>query len=186
MDHAGNAPPDGGAPRRFHADQTSVGVNESGERPGRVRAATHARHDDIRVAAQHLAALPAGLIADDALELTHHPRIGMGTGDRAEAVMGVVNGRDPVAQRLVDGVLQRPAPRVHGMNFRPEQPHTEHVERLALGVDLAHVDVAPQPEQRRRRRSGHPVLPGSRLGDDALLAHRQRQQSLTDHVVDLV
>ncbi len=67
-----------------------------------------------------------------------------------------------------------------------QQAHAEHVERLALHVDLAHVDDAVEPEQRSRGGGGDAVLARPRLGDQPLLAHPPRQQRLAEHVVDLV
>ena len=77
-------------------------------------------------------------------------------------------------------------PEVTGRDLGTEQLHPEHVELLALGVDLAHEHGALEPEQRRCRGRRHAVLPGSRLGDHARLAHAGREQRLPDHVVELV
>ena len=67
-----------------------------------------------------------------------------------------------------------------------EQPHPGDVEGLPLGVDLAHVDGAVEPEQGRGGRGGDAVLAGAGLGDDAGLAHPLGQQGLAEDVVDLV
>ena len=77
-------------------------------------------------------------------------------------------------------------PELHRAHLGAEQPHAEHVERLALGVDLSHVDDALQPEQGGRGGGGHAVLAGAGLGHQPRLAHLQGQQPLTDDVVDLV
>ena len=62
-------------PAGFDADEPRVGVDEAGEGPDRVRAAADARDDDVGVgAAEERAALLARLVADDPLELAHHPR----------------------------------------------------------------------------------------------------------------
>ncbi len=92
----------------------------------------------------------------------------------------------PLAHRFVHRVLQRRAPGSHGHDFGTQQPHPPHVEGLALDVDRAHVHGAVEAEQRGRGRGGDTVLPGTRLRDDALLAHALRQQGLAEHVVDLV
>ena len=60
------------------------------------------------------------------------------------------------------------------------------VERLALHVLGAHVDVALEAEQRAGRRRRDAVLPGAGLGDDPALAHADREQRLAERVVDLV
>ena len=92
----------------------------------------------------------------------------------------------PVPQRLVDRVLEGPAPAVHRSHLGTEQLHAEHVELLAVGVHLAHVDDALHAEEGRGGGRGHTVLAGAGLGDQAVLAHPPGQQSLADHVVDLV
>ena len=41
-----------------------------------------------------------------ALEVAHHLRVGVGPGGGADDVEGVVDVGDPVAQRLVHGILE--------------------------------------------------------------------------------
>ena len=60
----------------------------------------------------------ARLAADHRLELAHHQRIRMRAERRAEQVVGVVDVGDPVAHRLVDRVLQRPAAGVDAAHRR--------------------------------------------------------------------
>src|SRR6185503_3749901 len=57
---------------------------------------------------------------------------------------------------------------------------------LATNVLFAHVDVAFQSKTRADRRGGDAMLTGAGLGDDALLAHPPREQSLAEAIVDLV
>ena len=150
----------------------AVGVDEAGEGPGRVRAAADAGDDHVGVgAAEQGPALLAGLVADDPLELADHPRVRVRPHHRAEAVVGGLDGGHPVAQGLVDRVLQRAAARRTGRTSAPSSSHPEHVERLALGVDLAHVHHALEPEERGRRGRGHAVLAGAGLGHQPRLAH---------------
>ena len=104
----------------------------------------------------------------------------------AEAVVGVVGVGHPVAERLVDRVLERLRAGLHGDHLGAQQPHPGDVQRLARGVDRAHVDHAVQAEQRARGRGRHAVLAGAGLGDHPRLAHLPGQQGLTEHVVDLV
>ena len=110
----------------------------------------------------------------------------MRTGRRAEDVVGGLHARHPVAVGVVDRVLERPRSRRHRNDLGPQQTHARDVERLALGVDLAHVDRAVQPEQGGGGGSGDAVLAGTGLGDDAGLAEASGEQRLTQHVVDLV
>ena len=97
---------------RLDADQLHVGeLGEAGEEPDGVRAAADARGDDVGVAAEQLAALLAGLVADDPVQLAHHPRVRVRAHHRAEQVVARLDGGHPVAHGLVDGVLQRAAAR---------------------------------------------------------------------------
>ena len=57
---------------------------------------------------------------------------------------------------------------------------------MPLHVDGTHVDGAGEPEERRTRRGRHAVLAGAGLRDHPLLAHASCQETLTEHVVDLV
>jgi hypothetical protein len=100
--------------------------------------------------------------------------------------VGGLHAGHPVAQGLVDGVLQSAAASGHRHDLGAQQPHAEDVEGLALHVDLTHVDDAIQAEQGAGGGGGHPVLAGTRLGDDPPLAHAPGQQALADDVVDLV
>ena len=100
--------------------------------------------------------------------------------------MGGLDGGDPVAHGLVHRVLERAAAGLGRPHLGAEQAHAEHVELLALHVDLAHVDDAVEAEQRGGGGGGHAVLAGAGLGDEAVLAHALGQQGLAEHVVDLV
>ena len=100
--------------------------------------------------------------------------------------MGGTDVGDPVAHRLVHGVLEGGAARLDGHDLGAEQLHAGHVEGLTVGVDPAHVDAALETHEGGDRRRRHAVLAGSGLGDDAPLPHAPGQQALSEHVVDLV
>ena len=110
----------------------------------------------------------------------------MRTERRAEQVKRVLDVGHPVADRLVDGVLERLAAALDRDHFRAEQLHAKDVGLLAGDVDAAHVDVAVETEQRAGGRAGDAMLTRAGLGDDPLLAHPLSQQRLTERVVDLV
>jgi hypothetical protein len=110
----------------------------------------------------------------------------MRTGHGADQVVGVLDAGDPVAHRVVHRVLQGLGPRLDRDHLSAQQSHPGHVERLPLGVDLAHVHRALEPEEGGGRGRGDPVLPGAGLGDDPGLAHPTSQQGLPEDVVDLV
>ena len=95
--------------------------------------------------------------------------------------------RDPVAHRLVDGVLQRgTCPDVTLRTSAPRARIRSTFGRLAGDVLRAHVDDARQAEQRARGRGRDAVLAGAGLGDDPGLAEPPGEQRLAQRVVDLV
>ena len=121
---------------------------------------------------QH-AALRLRLVAHDALELPHHPRVRVRAHHRAEAVVRRLDRRHPVAHRLVDRVLERAAPRRHRPHLGAEQLHAEHVEGLALDVDLAHVHDALQPNNAAAVAVATPCWPAPVSAIDARLPMRR-------------
>ncbi|CAB4921308.1 unannotated protein [freshwater metagenome] len=100
--------------------------------------------------------------------------------------MSAVNSRNPIAHGLIDGILERLAPRSHWNDFGPKESHTHNIEGLSSGVFLAHVNRAVEAHHRCCRRRRDAVLAGARLGNHALLAHSKGQQRLTKNIVDLV
>src|SRR5438034_4007018 len=101
-------------PAGFDADESRLRIEEARERTDRVGTTAHTRDNHVRIAAvENLAALPPRFVADDALKLTHHPWERMRAHRGAEAVVRVLDARDPRAHRLVDRVLQGCAPRLH-------------------------------------------------------------------------
>src|SRR5439155_23860181 len=99
------------APRRLDADQLDAPVAAEGlEEPQGVAPAADTRDARVRqppAGAQHLA---AGLVADHRLELAHHERVGVRSGDLADTVEGVTHSRILSPHRLVMVVLERYAP----------------------------------------------------------------------------
>ena len=93
----------------------------------------------------------------------------------------------PVAQRLVDRVLQRraaarrPRARVAPSSFMRK---TFSDWRCTSSAPMKTSHCRPSSARHRRRRDA--VLAGAGLGDDAPLAHAPRQQALAERVVDLV
>ena len=172
---------------RLDADERHGRVfEEAREQPHRVRAAADAGDRLVRQLAVRLEALPPRLLADDALEVAHHLRIGRRAGDRADHVERVVAVRRPVADRLVHRVLERRAAFAHGVHLRAEHLHARDVRGLPRDVDRAHEDLALHAEERGDRRRRDAVHARARLGDETRLAHAPRQQRLSDRVVHLV
>jgi hypothetical protein len=169
------------------ADQFDAGViDERVEHAGGVAAAADAGDDNIGQLAGLIETLLPGLASDDGLEVAHDAREGVWPDDAAEDVVRRADTCHPVAQRLVDGVAQRPAARRHRDDLGAHRPHLEDVEFLPAHVLLAHVHLARQAEQGAGCCRGDAVLAGPRLGDDARLAHAFGEQRLADAVVDLV
>lgn len=160
--------------------------DEGVEGADRVGAAADAGDDGVREGPGQLDALPPRLDPDDPLEVADHRRERVRAHDGADAVVGVGDGGDPVAERLVAGVLEGAAAGAHRDHLGAEHAHPGDVQRLSLGVDLAHVDGAGQAEQGGGGGGGDAVLPGAGLGDQAGLAHPPGEQRLAQHIVDLV
>ncbi len=126
------------------------------------------------------------LDADDGLEIAHHLRVGMRSRDGADAVERIFHVRHPVAQRLVERILESARTRMHRDHLRAQKLHPEYVGLLPLDIDLAHVHDAFESEPRAGRGGGDPVLAGACLGNDAGPAHASGEQDLAQHIVDLV
>ena len=150
-------------------DRDVAVVEERGEEPDRVGAAADAGGDRVGQPAGKLEALGARLVADAAREVAHHARERVRAGSGAEEVGRVVDAGDPVAQRLVDGVLEGGAAGVDRDHLGAEQLHPGHVEGLALDVDGAHVDRAVEAEVRRGGGAGDAVLT-KRMGKQRVIA----------------
>lgn len=167
--------------------EADLGVgDERGEDADGVGTAAHARRHRVGEPPCELQDLRAGLFPDDVVQVAHHRRERVRARDRSEQVMGVVHVGHPVAERLVDGVLERAAADRHPDDLGAEHPHPRHVERLAPGVLLAHVDDAVEAEEGACGGGGDAVLAGPGLGDDPGLAHALGEERLAEHVVDLV
>ena len=174
-------------PRRFDPEDLDLRlVEERVEKADRVRAAADAGDQAVRQTAFEFEHLRPRLLADHALEVAHHGRIGMRAGDGADAIIGVVDVGHPIAQRLVHGVLEGLRALLDGPDFRAQHLHAEDVRLLPLDVERAHEDDAFEAEARAGGRGRDAMLARAGFGDDALLAHAAGEQDLPDHVVDLV
>ena len=118
--------------------------------------------------------------------LAHDRGEGVRAGSRAQQVVGVGEGGRPVAQRLVDGVLERTRAAVHRNHRGPHELHALDIGRLTHDVGGPHVDGAVQAQQGADHGRGRPVLAGAGLSDDALLTHPLGQEGLAQNLVALV
>ncbi len=166
---------------------STVGVvEEAGEHPDRVRAAADARDHSVREPALGFQDLLPRLPSDHGLELAHELRIRGGADARADQVVGVLDVRDPVADRLARRLLERLRPELDGANLGAEQAHALDVRPLAAHVLGAHVDDAVEAEAGADGGGRDPVLARAGLGDDPPLAESLREHRLAERVVQLV
>ncbi len=107
---------------------------EGVERPHRVRAAAGAGDDAVREPTRLFPDLRSSFVADNCLEVPDHLRERVRADDRADHVVGPLDGRRPVAHRLVDRLLQRPAAGLDGVHVGPVHPHAVDVGALAIDV----------------------------------------------------
>src|SRR3546814_6707516 len=92
---------------RFDPDQPHrLILDKVGERAHRVGATAYAGDNGVGQPSFFLQYLRPRLLADHALELPHHMRKGMRPGDGAEQVLGIREAGRPVAQGLVDRVIE--------------------------------------------------------------------------------
>ena len=147
MKDAGTSRHDGRTTGCLDSDELCIGVDESREDPSCIRSTTDTGHDQVGDAVARCFHLRARLVTDHSLKFAHHPRERVRTHDRAQAIVRVVDLGDPGAHRLVHGIFERPTATRHGMDRCAEELHAEHVELLALGVDLTHVDRAFESHQ---------------------------------------
>ena len=171
----------------FIAHKPNLGIiDEGGEQTHRIRSTTDARDRRIRKPTLDGQDLLAGLASDHAVEVAHHPREGSRPGDRAQKVVRGVDVGNPIAHRFIDGIFESLTSRGDGNDGCAEQLHSSHIESLALGVFVTHVNNALQTHQRCGSCRSNTVLASAGLGDDSALAHASGEEGLTKNVVDLV
>ena len=151
-----------------------------------VRAAADAGEREVRQPALDGPQLGRRLVADPPLEVPDDRRVRVRAHRGAQDVVRGLDVRDPVAHRLVDGVLERRGAGGDGPDLRAQRPHAEHVRGLAADVLLAHEHDAREAEQGARGGGGDAVLAGAGLRDDPGLAEPAGEQRLAERVVDLV
>mmetsp|Transcript_54891 Transcript_54891/g.122780 ORF Transcript_54891/g.122780 Transcript_54891/m.122780 type:complete len:325 (-) Transcript_54891:337-1311(-) len=174
-------------------------VKERGEHPNRVRATTHASHHRVgqparTVVERGVAELAGGLVEHlrTRLVTNHRLQVANDVGERVGPDSGTddvvcgTNVGNPVAEGLVDGILEGAGTRLDGNHFGTHLGHPEAIQLLTLAVDRSHVYDALKVEQGARGGGGDAVLPRSRLRDDPLLAKLHCKQRLPHCVVDLM
>ena len=89
----------------------------------RIAAAADGRDDRVGLPARVLGHLGQAFVADHALEVADHHRVGVGPRHRADDVDGVLDVRDPVAQDRTSGAS--------GKSVDPGGPRTLHTTNTA-------------------------------------------------------
>ena len=161
-------------------------VEEAGEHPDRIRAAADAGDHGVRQPAFGLEHLGARLTADDGLQLADDRRVGRRADAGADQVVGRLDVRDPVPDRLARRLLERLRAELDGPHLGTEEAHPLDVRRLPAHVLGAHVDDALESEAGADRRGRDTVLARAGLGDDPALAQPAREDCLAERVVQLV
>ena len=122
---------------------TSASGTKAWKMPIALGAATDAGAHRVREPAGVCQRLCPGLDSDARCEVPDHHRERMRAGDRTQQVVRRLDVRDPVAERLVDGVLRGyTGAGGHRDHRGAEQLHPGDVEGLPADVLLAHVDEA--------------------------------------------
>src|SRR5918993_4675446 len=125
--------------RRLDAHEPDVlAPDERGEGADGVRSSADASDYGVWVAAEPLAGLKFYLTADHRLEIAHYPRVRGRTDHASDDVVGVLDVRDPVPDRLVHRVFEGHRAARHGHDIGAEELHPHDVQLLAAGVLLAH------------------------------------------------
>jgi len=116
------------------ADERSPRLGEAGEGARRVRATPDAGDDEIGIAPEQRTALFARLVADDALELPHHPGKGVRatTGRCSECVLSTLATQSRSASLIASFSVFEPEET--GRTFGAEEAHAKDVELLADDV----------------------------------------------------
>ncbi len=100
--------------------------------------------------------------------------------------MRVLETGRPVAQRLVDGILERPPADLDRNDAGAHQLHPKDVELLPFDVLRAHVNDRLEAEQSAGDSGRDAVLAGAGFRDEPSLPHALREQRLGQHLVGLV
>ena len=130
----------------LHADKLDGLIGDEGvEGSDGVAAAADAGHDVVGQLALGIDELGPGLLADDGLEVPHQHGVGVRADGAADEVVGGLHVGDPIADGLVDGVLQGTGARLDGDDLGFQEAHAVNVEGLAAHVLGAHVHDAFQP-----------------------------------------
>src|SRR3954468_11211829 len=121
--------------RSLDADQFDCLVGyECVEDSHRVRATADARDHRLRKLSRALEHLRSRFATDYRLEVTHHARVRRGPANRSDDVMRIVDVRDPVANCLVERVLERTRAGFDWHHGRAHELHPKNIQLLTMRV----------------------------------------------------
>ena len=141
----------------------------------------------VRIVAPYLfLQLPFYLLAYNTLHASYKVGVGVRSHSATYYVEGVSRVTAPVAYGLRAGIAQCHIACANGMHLGTQHLHPLNIGVLTLHVCCSHEYFTLHVHQRTHRSCCHTVLSGSRLSNDASLAHTFRQEDLTDGVVNLV
>ena len=161
-------------------------VYEVVKRTDGVRPAAHACAHDVGQRTFLFLHLLLNFLRDYRLKIAHNRGERMRAHHRTQAVVCVADAACPFAKCLVNGIFKRCRAAAYRANFGSQQAHFIHVQRLALGVFLAHEHNALHAEQRCGRCGGNAVLTCASFCNQARFPHFFRKESLPKHVVYFV
>ena len=172
---------------RFTANEPHGGiVNEMIKAAHGIGTAAYTGNHCIRQPALLLQELRFGLPGDHRLEIPDNGRKRMRPHNGTKTVMGVIDPGCPFPHGLGDRILQRRRAAGHRHHLCPQQLHSVHIQRLPPGILLPHEYHTLHVHQGSSCSSCHTMLSGTGLGDEPGLSHLLCQQSLPQHIVDLV
>ena len=152
----------------MHALVVQIMINGAGS----IRTTSDTGHQIIWVVTSFLLQqLLADFGGDYTLQSCHHIRVGVRPNGGTDDIECVSRMAAPVANGLVGGVLQGAVTAFHRKDFGTKHSHTFDIDVLSSDVSGTHIDTARQVHECTDGGSSHSVLSGSRLGDDAGLAH---------------
>ena len=127
---------------RFNPAHAHRGIVEEGERVRWHWIHPDAGEQQIWKATFCFLNLGPGFVANHAMKIPDHQRIGMGAVGGAENVVGASDVGHPITHCLIDRLLERLLTGVDGHHLGPEHFHPVHVQGLSFTVHGTHVDDA--------------------------------------------
>ena len=110
----------------------------------------------------------------------------MRSQNRTKNVKRILHIGHPVADGLINRILQGFATRMNTRNFRTQEPHAKHIERLPFHIFNTHINFALETKHRRHSCRCHAVLSGTSLGNNPRFTHPVGEQNLPHGMIDFM